>query len=314
MKLVRKILVAVLLGTMAIQVVWADINEDFIKAAHQCDLDKVKQLLRLGADVNADNGKALINTSISLTNGTGNGRGDEKCLEVVKYLVSQGLDINAGYSDATTGYVVRNVGYKALLNATDRNLKLAKYLISKGVDVNFSVHKTYNGLLDSIMRPTHFIEGELDLIEYVISKGAFVGIDDLGRFLLKFSWGFNQKVDRDKANKVLKLFIKSVKSLNDCNHDGKQALKYTLLQLYYKKEYEVIDLLLKNGLDINFKCGDGTTMLMDAVYNLDKVKYLISKGADVNIRDDNGETALTKALNAKKYDIAEFLISKGAKK
>ncbi len=60
MKLVKSVLVAMLLGIMAIQSMWADINEDFLNEVKSCKLDKVKQLVRLGADVNADNSKSLV--------------------------------------------------------------------------------------------------------------------------------------------------------------------------------------------------------------------------------------------------------------
>ncbi len=106
--------------------------------------------------------------------------------------------------------------------------------------------------------------------------------------------------------RLTELAIKSAKNLNECDSYGH------ILTYIAAEGDEVSELLFKKGLDVNSQCDDGTTMLMEV--GLDGVKYLISKGADINIRDNKGETALTKALNDKNYDLAEFLISKGAKK
>ena len=43
------------------------------------------------------------------------------------------------------------------------------------------------------------------------------------------------------------------------------------------------------------------------------VKYLVSKGANVNARSKTGQSALTLATDRKKQDIVEFLKQHGAK-
>lgn len=295
MKLVRKILVAMLLGTMAIQVVWADINEDFIKAAYQCDLDKVKQLLRLGADVNADNGQAFIKAHSC----------NSKAIKIMEYLISQGLDINTKRNNRTVldDTLVMNLNF-----ATDYNL--IKYLVYKGANVNVRVYDS-NELFYKLVSAPSQVEEHIDIIEYVLSKGAVIGASDLDyMFVYKFSSKIRTQKMSAKEWAIIKLAIKNAKNLDYCNTDGRHDLK-----LRNKEgQDKVADLLLQKGLNINHQCErSGYTRLMGA-YDLDEVKYLVSKGADVNIKDNKGETALTKALNSKKYDIAEFLISKGAKK
>lgn len=302
MKLVRKILVAMLLGTMAIQVVWADINEDFLKEVRFCKLDKVKQLLRLGADVNANNSIALVKATNDLYFYSEKNR---PCPEVIKYLISQGLDINAEYSDEAIGYdVVVTVGYRALLEAAKYDIDLAKYLISKGVDVNTDNHKYgYNIVLSNIGGTR---EQKLDFIKYVITKGAVLNAVDFQNLYLEY-----MRKSSVKGREMIELAIKSVKNLNECS--GGNHILMSILTDLGKVDKEAGELLLKNGFDVNSKCQWGITMLMNTC-DVDLVKYLISKGADVNIRDDKGETALTKALNNKCYNVAELLVSKGAKK
>ncbi len=294
MKLVRKILVAMLLGTMAIQAVWADINEDFIKAAYQCDLDKVKQLLRLGADVNADNGQAFIKAHSC----------SSKAIEIMEYLISQGLDINTKRENRTVldDTLAMNLNFVT-------NYNLIKYLVSKGANVNVSVDKYSNKLFYKLVSPEH-----IDIIEYILSKGAVISASDLDRLIYELKYKIEKQKMSPKEWAVIKLAIKNTKNLDDCNTDGWHDLRTALLLDNAEGRDKVFSLLLQNGLDINHQCEmSGYTRLMEA-YNLDRVKYLVSKGADMNIKNNKGETALTKALNDKQYDTAEFLISKGAKK
>ena len=47
--------------------------------------------------------------------------------------------------------------------------------------------------------------------------------------------------------------------------------------------------------------------------NLEKVAWLVEKGADVNAQDSTGYTSLHWAVDAEKGDLCSFLIEKGAK-
>jgi hypothetical protein len=46
--------------------------------------------------------------------------------------------------------------------------------------------------------------------------------------------------------------------------------------------------------------------------DVDEVRRLLDAGADPNIRDDNGETPLFRALQGNHYEVAELLIDRGA--
>jgi hypothetical protein len=53
---------------------------------------------------------------------------------------------------------------------------------------------------------------------------------------------------------------------------------------------EMLDLLIRNGVDINTQFADGTTLLMHAVKadNIDNIRALLAKGANVEIKNNEG--------------------------
>lgn len=72
--------------------------------------------------------------------------------------------------------------------------------------------------------------------------------------------------------------------------------------------------LLETDININIKDDDGYTALTHSVYGgyLKCVKLLIKKGANVNIKDNNGYTALMEATTHGYIEIVKFLLENGA--
>ena len=83
-----------------------------------------------------------------------------------------------------------------------------------------------------------------------------------------------------------------------------------------EKDTAKIDQLLQSGVDINQQHStSGTTVLMIAssyYYYDDMVAYLISKGADLNLKDNEGKTALLWAAS-NSLENAKILVKNGAK-
>jgi len=81
-----------------------------------------------------------------------------------------------------------------------------------------------------------------------------------------------------------------------------------------RDRFEIVNLLINKGVDINAKANDGSTALMSAAYFSDEkmIEFLIENGADVNEITDNGTTALTIACSHGRYDAVKILVENGA--
>ncbi|EAY10592.1 hypothetical protein TVAG_281920 [Trichomonas vaginalis G3] len=71
------------------------------------------------------------------------------------------------------------------------------------------------------------------------------------------------------------------------------------------------EFLISNGADINAKGNDGNAALHHTLYNNIKemAEFLISNGANVNAKNENAWTPLHYAARCDKKEMTEFLIS-----
>lgn len=102
---------------------------------------------------------------------------------------------------------------------------------------------------------------------------------------------------------------------------GDNALMYAINQSRKEKEKDSIrmmNLLIDNGININFQGPQGNTALMYAsgwgvaTRNPERAKLLLDKGAKVNLQNKKGETALMMAANRGYVETARLLIDRGA--
>ncbi|QCJ41258.1 hypothetical protein FAY30_04745 [Bacillus sp. S3] len=93
-----------------------------------------------------------------------------------------------------------------------------------------------------------------------------------------------------------------------------EGLNKQLLQAAKRGEADTISKLINNGANINVQDSKGRTALMNATYNNDveTAKILIKAGADVNIQDDMKNNPFLYAGAEGYIDILELTIKAGA--
>ena len=91
-------------------------------------------------------------------------------------------------------------------------------------------------------------------------------------------------------------------------------VRYPLHWAAEKGTLVAVKCLVKLGADINISDKDGNTALHTAAQqkHWDVVKYLVKLGADVNIYDKYGNTALHTASQQKHWDVVKYLVKFGA--
>lgn len=82
-----------------------------------------------------------------------------------------------------------------------------------------------------------------------------------------------------------------------------------------KGDFATVKKFVEYGADVNERSNDMTPLMIAARYNnIEIMNYLLSRGADINFRNENGMTALKCALASNAKDAEALLRSKGAKK
>ena len=92
------------------------------------------------------------------------------------------------------------------------------------------------------------------------------------------------------------------------------AVKPPLIQASSAGDYQTVQKLVQNGVNINERDSNGSTPLMHAVSErkFEVAKYLIESGADLKVKDNYGYDVLIHAIEKHQIEIMKLLIDKGA--
>lgn len=175
--------------------------------------------------------------------------------------------------------------------------KIKQLVEQQGVDVNAQYSSTGGtALMYASLR------GHLEIVKYLISKGADVNAkNDNGLTALMAASGDKGKLEIIKAlvegkGGLLSVFSKGA-DVNAQDDNGETAL----MRACANGKLEIVKYLISKGADVNAKITvgqhKGLTALIGASFGgyLEVVKYLVSKGADINAKSDSGMTALNVA-------------------
>ena len=309
-----------------------------------------KILLKKGADVNAkdwqgetalheaaywnaiDVAKVLIDESANVNAKDKNGEtplheaASKNAVDVAKILLEKGVEVN------TTD----NIGETPLHEAAYRNASdMAKVLLEAGADVNAkgNIGET------PLHKATYW--NASDMAKILINEGANVNAkNDDGEMPL-------HKVVSENAVVMAKVLLEAGADVNAKDNIGETALhkatywnasdmaklqtlttraeeennRFLLLirdphkkDTAKAKDNKWAQVLLEKGAEVNAKDNIGETPLHEAasVNAADVAKVLINEAADINAKDKNGKTPLHEAASVNAADVAKVLINEAA--
>jgi ankyrin repeat protein len=319
-------------------------EDPLVNAAFKDDLNAVKQLVRTSPDVNVSD-KATDQTALAYATENGN-------LEMVQTLLVAGADINANSRDGQTALMylskkadldfVRQLlaagadvnardqgGETPLLKAaTSSSLAVFQELISHGANV-FAENNEGTTVL---MRAAENADPQIATL--LLKSGVSVNAQDANKetaLLIAANWGsaatvkvlidaradMNMKDSEGKTALILaasnedarlaKLLIDESADVDAKEHDGNTALMIAV----DSDRVQTIGALIEADAKIDATDNDGWTALMRA-NQPETVLLLLNAGADLTIKNKEGQTALSLARKGELGEIVKLLKSRGA--
>ena len=214
-------------------------------------------------------------------------------LATVKVLLECGADPNAC---TVRGITVLMMVSEAKLPIMDNHCKVIEALLAYHADVNKRSITNWTALHSACSL------GHLRVIKILLNAGADISVREsiFGDILLGTLNRYGHLSSLVELNSYASHEYSELGSLFD-----EQLTSEIALTDYFSDESEP---------DIYKRTRRGATSLMGAASsgNLDKVKYIVDKGVNVNAMAKNGDTALLLALENRDLVIADFLLKNKA--
>lgn len=252
-----------------------------------------------------------------------------KSLEMGEFLISKGIDINKKDEHGKTALfrmndseifnmlinnganinITENSGSTPLLTALSRGkLDWAITLIEKGADISAVSNNGYNALFATVQaRKTNH-----EILDTLIKNGLDINSrDNKGKTAIMHT--------RDAT--TLGTLIERGADINLKDYEGKNALinliknplKASTRKTDSNKLSGLIKLLVKAHIDINSTDNNGNTALFYfSEYTLDSLDILTSNGADINIKNIHGDSALLHHIKKDHNKVVRSLVNSGA--
>jgi len=273
-------------------------------AAKKGDQEAVKLLLAHGADIHTKDafGASILKYALL-----------SKDKDLVKFVLDEGADVNAKKWESSNDYDALNVFY-----ADDP--ELFDLLIERGFNFKSESIEQYPFKGEESLILFCINRNSSKLLRHLIQNGYSVNSVGIWQSLNWYSRVKSMEQLLDNFNYLLKIGILNPHNQSSCairvlinlpasflqscidkkfNFNGiKDQNGRTLLRLLAQcggtECLEKIQLLLKNGAQVNEKDSHGRTPLMHAVHQnkKDVVRLLLENGADPNLKDNGGHSAI----------------------
>jgi ankyrin repeat protein len=207
------------------------LDNQFLKTAEKGDLERVKQLLKEGANISAKNNVQQSALYVAV-------RGNQ--FAIVKYLVEQGAEINAREKD----------GWSILHRAVaTNNLSIVQYLVENGADLDVKTNYAKETPLEMAKKD----KKDQEMIQYLINVNFLnavekKNIDEIQKFLnqgaqleakTECQWTALHHAARGNDSKVITFLINQGANTKAKDWEGKTPLDIAIKF----SQKEIIDLL-----------------------------------------------------------------------
>lgn len=177
--------------------------------------------------------------------------------------------------------------------------------IEKGEDVNSRDEDGSTALMYSAMF------GHLANVELLLKKGADPNLQDNGGSTALMSLAL---LDKPQDRNILNLLIQSGADLEIKDNDGSTALDYAVSLGLVKH----VQMLLEKGANPNVRDNEGLTPLFGVCYlKVDRAKQIVNllmkSGVDINTKDQDGDTLSAYDACIEDNELMLFLTGKGLK-
>ncbi|GJQ88623.1 hypothetical protein Trydic_g9064 [Trypoxylus dichotomus] len=145
---------------------------------------------------------------------------------------------------------------------------------------------------------------QMEFIELLLQHGANPNSNN-GRF-----YSILESAIQSRNEDIVRMLLKHNADVNTIYRD-----KTPLLYAIIVSTRAIVELLLRNGADVNYADGYGMTSLMYVTRyrrSKDILQLLLNFNADVNVENEDGETPLGMAIEEKSLEIIEILLQNGA--
>ncbi|MFP3032042.1 MAG: ankyrin repeat domain-containing protein, partial [Wolbachia sp.] len=274
----------------------AELDQGLLINARDGNLDKVKDLIAQGANLETKDNTPLHNAC------------NNDRLEAVEYLIEKGASLKAknkdgkiplelaeqkGYTDIVEilKQTQLNLDRELLIVVEKEDLGKVKDNIRRGANVNAQSRLGWASVFWAIQK------NNLNIVKLLVNNGADINAKD-NESWMPLHWAV-QLGSLD----VVKYLVERGANINALTADGRTSLELAV----QKNCVDTIEFLKKAQLDLD-------KGLLTAVQDgdLNKVESLANRGASLDTKDNNDWTLLHFAASSNKFDIVKFLLDKNA--
>jgi uncharacterized protein len=290
------------------------INKALIGATSSDDTSILQLLLDKGADMNfvdKDFSYYPFEGATALIMSALHGK-----IENMRILLSKNADVNIGGNDTVPSALFASFEF---IHSPSICADMVNLLLEHGADINVKNKDNKTPLLAAITSPNIGDEQErLNIVKSLLNKDSDLTVRDKSME----SWQPTPLLAaiHGEKSEIALLLIEQGADVNEQSGaiDGNGSIQYNaLMQASEKGLVNVVDALLSKGAEINTRNenGDSALLIAAANHNIDKiVPMLLDKGADATVANNDGITVLMNAATSSGYvsgDTIELLIKQG---